>query len=184
MRVIDNFLSTYAEYKRYTDQANFKIETFGNKDFFISKVPEHLQKLVYDKIKRIFSFKDEFIPTLCYFRKSTPDLDIDVRIHTDQNHCEFVSILYMSEDMDSLNGTAFWDHKKYGKKQPRNISDEEFNKLLTEDSGNINNWELNTVLGYEQNRLISYPANYFHSRYPNKSWESGRQVFVMFYKIK
>mgnify|MGYP003661794032 CR=1 FL=1 len=46
------------------------------------------------------------------------------------------------------------------------------------------NWRLNTVLGYEQNRLISYPANYFHSKYPNKSWKKGRQVFVMFYKIK
>ena len=45
-------------------------------------------------------------------------------------------------------------------------------------------WTLNSVIGYEQNRAISYPANYFHSKYPNKSWKSGREVFVMFYKFK
>ena len=56
--------------------------------------------------------------------------------------------------------------------------------MLEEDANNLDKWKLNTVLGYKQNRLISYPANYFHSKYPNESWEKGRQVFVMFYKIK
>jgi len=31
--------------------------------------------------------------------------------------------------------------------------------------------------------LLSYPCNYFHSKYPNEFIES-RVVFVMFYKIK
>ena len=86
--------------------------------------------------------------------------------------------------MQELHGTAFWDHKQYGNKQPKNISSKEYDNFLIKESGNLDNWRLNTVLGYEQNRLISYPANYFHSKYPNKSWKKGRQVFVMFYKIK
>ena len=36
---------------------------------------------------------------------------------------------------------------------------------------------------HKKNRLISYPCNYFHSKYPNEFVES-RIVFVMFYKIK
>ena len=45
-------------------------------------------------------------------------------------------------------------------------------------------WRLVSVSGYDQNRLLSYPANYFHSKYPNKSWKEGRQVYVIFYKFK
>ena len=140
MRVIDNFLSTYTDYKRYTNQAKFEIKTFGNRDFYISTVPEHLQKLVYDKIKRLFSFKEEFIPTLCYFRKNTPDIDTDIRIHTDQNHCEFVSILYMSEDMDSLNGTAFWDHPKYGKSLPYDAKDKIIDNIIEYEGKDESIW--------------------------------------------
>ena len=39
---------------------------------------------------------------------------------------------------------------------------EMFNKLLQEDSNNINKWNLKSVIGYKPNRLISYPCNYFH----------------------
>ena len=45
-------------------------------------------------------------------------------------------------------------------------------------------WRLVSVAGYEQNRLISYPSNYFHSKYPNQSWKEGRNVYVIFYKFK
>ena len=67
---------------------------------------------------------------------------------------------------------------------PTNISNEEYDRLLIEDSGDLSKWELNTVLGYEQNRLISYPSSYFHGKYPNKAWKEGRQVFVMFYNLR
>ena len=54
--------------------------------------------------------------------------------------------------------------------------------MIIKESENLDMWTLNSVIGYNQNRAISYPANYFHSKYPNKSWKSGREVFVMFYK--
>ena len=63
-------------------------------------------------------------------------------------------------------------------------TDKEFDKMILKESENLDMWTLNSVIGYEQNRAISYPANYFHSKYPNKSWKEGREVFVMFYKIK
>jgi hypothetical protein len=54
--------------------------------------------------------------------------------------------------------------------------------MIIKESENLDMWTLNSVIGYKQNRAISYPAHYFHSKYPNKSWKSGREVFVMFYK--
>ena len=56
---------------------------------------------------------------------------------------------------------------------------ENFNKLLLKDANNLDVWKLKSVIGYKRNRLLSYPANYFHSKYPNKSWQSGRKILVI-----
>ena len=55
--------------------------------------------------------------------------------------------------------------------------------MLEVDSEKLEKWKLRSVLGYEENRLISYPSSYFHSKYPNISWPEGRKVYVMFYKF-
>ena len=68
--------------------------------------------------------------------------------------------------------------------KPVILTNEEFDRMIIKESENLDMWTLNSVIGYNQNRAISYPANYFHSKYPNKSWKSGREVFVMFYKTK
>jgi len=75
-----------------------------------------------------------------------------------------------------------WSHEDYGKSLPDSVTMEEFDRMILKESENLEKWTLNSVIGYEQNRAISYPASYFHSKYPNKSWKSGREVFVMFYK--
>ena len=94
-------------------------------------------------------------------------------------------VLYISpKKIKELHGTAFWEHKTYGKSLPKNVTTSEYDRMIVKEAENLDMWTLSSVLGYEQNRAISYPANYFHSKYPNKSWEEGRQVFVMFYKIK
>ena len=60
---------------------------------------------------------------------------------------------------------------------------EEYDKLLIEDSNDRDKWLLKSVIGHKQNRLLSYPCNYFYSKYPNEFLES-RKVFVMFYKTR
>ena len=180
MRVIDNFLSTYSEFKRYTNQAEFELKTVGDRSFFVTPVPKHLQAIVYDKIKRIFSFKDEFIPTICFFRKNTPDIDTDIRIHTDQNHCEFASVLYMSENRNSLNGTAFWDHPTYGNALPTDAKPKVIENINEYEGKDESIWTLNTVVGARENRCATYPSNLFHSRYPFKA-DHQRLIGVFFW---
>ena len=186
---IDDFLDKDL-FKKTIDELNNNSYTeykTPGKSFWVQEAkPEFI-----DYVLQVLSEKEgcELESILGFFRLSTDTIDAELRIHSDgiinNQQPDRAVVLYISQKkLTELHGTAFWNHKKYGKKQPDNISDDEFNRLLTEDSGNLNNWELNTVLGYEQNRLISYPANYFHSRYPNKSWKAGREIFVMFYKIK
>jgi hypothetical protein len=186
---IDNFLNKnlFKETINELNSNDYIEHKTPGKSFWVQEAkPEFI-----DYVLQLLSKKEncELESILGFFRLSTDTIDAEWRIHSDgiinDQQPDRAVVLYISQKkLTELHGTAFWNHKKYGKKQPKNISNEEFDRLLTEDSGNLNNWELSTVLGYEQNRLISYPANYFHSKYPNKSWKQGRQVFVMFYKIK
>ena len=114
-------------------------------------------------------------------------LDTDWRIHSDGiiqgQKPDRALVLYISpRKINELHGTALWQHKTYGKSLPDNVTDIEFDRMIAQEAENLDMWTLNSVIGYEQNRAISYPASYFHSKYPNKSWKSGREVFVMFYK--
>ena len=116
-------------------------------------------------------------------------LDTNWRIHSDLKidgqQPDRALVLYISpRKIEELHGTALWRHKNYGKSLPKETTDKEYDRMILKESENLNNWTLDSVIGYEQNRAISYPANYFHSKYPNKSWKSGREIFVMFYKIK
>lgn len=92
-------------------------------------------------------------------------------------------VFYISENKTKeLNGTAFWKHKKYGDSFKDSFSLEEFNRLISQESNDLDKWELNSVVGHKKNRLLSYPCDYFHSKYP-KEFEESRIVFVMFYKV-
>jgi len=159
----------------------------GEKHFYTQESPKAFDDYVLSKLSN-FEGK-ELYNILSFFRMSNDDLDTSWRIHADAKingeQPDRALVLYMSpRELEELNGTALWEHDIYGDKLPMDISDKEFDLLLTEDAEMLNKWRLTSVLGYEQNRLVSYPSNYFHSKYPNRSWKEGREVYVMFYKFK
>lgn len=183
----DNFLDelTLETISTHLATNDFKKVTAGEKDFwcqfsikpFDDYVISKLESIENNKIKNVFSF----------FRISNEEVDTDWRIHADTiimgEKPDRAIVLYLSEsEIKELHGTAFWSHKDMGETMPKDISDEEFDKILLNDSNNIEKWNCKSVVGYKPNRLLSYPCNYFHSKYPNKSWKDGRVVFVMFYK--
>jgi hypothetical protein len=125
---------------------------------------------------------------LSFFREATDTLDTKWNIHSDLNiegqRPDRALVLYLSpREREDLHGTAFWEHEVYGKALSPDVSNEEYDKMLEVDSEKLEKWKLRSVLGYEENRLISYPSSYFHSKYPNISWPEGRKVYVMFYKF-
>lgn len=184
----DNFLDdfTFENTLEYLEDNEFKKVTAGEKDFwcqfsnddFDDYVISKIETLENKNIKNIFSF----------FRVSTNEIDNDWRIHADTiimgDKPNRAIVLYLSDSFKKdLHGTAFWEHTEMGETMPVDISDEEFDKILLRDSNNLDKWNLKSVVGYKPNRLISYPCNYFHSKYPNESWNQGRVVYVMFYAV-
>ena len=184
---IDNFLPDYIfkEAKDQLDSRNYWELTTPGKSFYVQEASDTFIKHVCGSLSTI---EDNIVePILSFFRVSNDVLDTNWRIHSDLKiegqQPDRALVLYISpRKINELHGTALWRHKTYGKSLPDNITDKEFDRMILKESENLDMWTLDSVIGYNQNRAISYPANYFHSKYPNKSWEQGREVFVMFYK--
>jgi len=186
----DNFLND-TEYKAVQDDIvsdEFKGIEVGDKVFHVhfpsDSVTQMIERAVSaregGKVKNILSF----------YRIATDTIDTDWRIHSDQK-IEGVQparavVLYLSPSPEPcvMTGTAFWKYHTYGHELPENTPNEEFDRTLLEDSNDTSKWELSSVVGHAPNRMVSYPASYFHSKYPNVAWPDGRVVFVMFYSYE
>ena len=184
---IDNFLPDYIfkEAKDQLDSRNYWELTTPGKSFYVQEASDTFIKHVCGSLSTIEGKTVD--PIIGFFRVSNNMLDTDWRIHSDGiiqgQKPDRALVLYISpRKINELHGTALWQHKTYGKSLPDNVTDIEFDRMIAQEAENLDVWTLNSVIGYEQNRAISYPASYFHSKYPNKSWKSGREVFVMFYK--
>lgn len=184
--IIDDFLPENVLIKLNKYLVNFKEIDTGAKKFWVMDTIPDFEKWVENKISKMEGREIKSI--LSFFRVATDKLDTDWRIHCDSiinnDLPKRAIVLYLSnKGTNKLNGTALWEHKDYGIKLPyEKLSTDTYNNLILNEAENLDNWRLNTVVGYKKNRLLSYPSNYFHSKYPNKSWKEGRKVFVMFYK--
>jgi len=186
---VDDFLPNYIleETTKNLSSRDYEEYKTPGKSFYIQEASHPFMNHVCSSLSAIEG--NTVTPILGFFRVSNDVLDTNWRIHSDLKiegeQPDRALVLYMSpREIDELHGTALWEHKKHGRSLPSNTTDKEFNELITIQAEDLNAWTLNSVIGYNQNRAISYPANYFHSKYPNKSWKSGREVFVMFYKTK
>ena len=184
---VDDFLPNYIldeTIKDLSTQDYWELETPG-KSFYVQEASSSFLNHVCNDLSE---FEGNTVnPIIGFFRVSNDVLDTNWRIHSDLNiqgqNPDRALVLYISpRKRKELHGTALWEHKKYGKFLPKGTTNEEFDRMIIKEAENLDMWTLNSVIGYKQNRAISYPANYFHSKYPNKSWKSGREVFVMFYK--
>ena len=189
IHIIDDFVEKdlFKIAKNYLNQGKFQRHIVGEKNFYTQASISAFDDYVLTKLGMIEGRALENI--LSFFRVSTDELDTSWRIHSDLNikgqRPDRAAVLYMSpREREELHGTAFWEHVVYGKDLPSHITNEQYDEMIRVDAEELNMWRLVSVAGYEQNRLISYPANYFHSKYPNKSWKEGREVYVIFYKFK
>ena len=158
------------------DSFNFDIKYIEPEQKFIEYVEAWLQVIERAEVNILRSF----------FRKSNSKYDTEWRIHNDSLvdgvQPDRALVFYINKNKEEhQNGTAFWKHHKHGY-ELNNYNIEEFNRLLIEDSNDLNKWTLDTVVNHKQNRLVSYPCNYFHSKYPDKA--KNRTVFVAFYTSK
>jgi len=181
----DDFLDKDLIDKLNRDKSSFqKVDTPG-KSFWVKLPSDDFLQLVCDKISNIENCCIK--PILGFFREAKENQDNDWRIHNDSiiegQRPDRAAVLYVSEEkFNGLNGTAFWEHKMYGDKF-LDESPERYDKLIIEDSNDLDKWILKSIVGHKQNRLLSYPCDYFHSKYPHE-FINSRIVFVLFYKIE
>ena len=180
--VKDNFLpkEVYESLRNYSE--GFEKYPTPGKDFWVKDVPHDLKAYIVSKIETIEGNKIENI--LCFLREAKKGQDNNWRIHNDTAimgcQPDRAIVLYIKGDEDKLHGTAFWEHENYGHTYIDSNS-KEFDRMLTDDANDKQKWKLNSLIGYKDNRLLSYPCEYFHSKYP-KEYENQRVVLVMFYK--
>jgi len=181
--IVDNFLpkNLYKELLNYSD--DFKEVKTPGKSFWVKDLPGNFINYIVNRLEKIEGKKIKNI--LSFLREAKQDQDNDWRIHNDSiikgEQPDRAIVLYIKANEKNLNGTAFWEHKNYGLTWNTGFGSSEFNRLLVEDANNEDKWILNSVIGYESNRLLSYPCEYFHSKYP-KEYKDQRIVLVMFYK--
>jgi len=178
----DNFLPDvlYKEVLKYCDEFN-EFKTPG-KSFWIKELPSELVHYIKKSLEKIEGKSIKNI--LCFAREAKQSQDNSWRIHNDtiieNQQPDRAVVLFIKAQENKLHGTALWEHKKYGHTYIKSNA-EEFNRMLKEDANDKSKWKLNSVIGYRDNRLLSYPCEYFHSKYPNE-YTKQRIVIVMFYK--
>ena len=178
----DNFLPPplYKELVKYCDDFT-EVKTPG-KSFWVKELPSELVHYIERSLEKLEGRDIKSI--LCFAREAKQSQDNDWRIHNDTiiegQQPDRAIVLHVKANEDKLNGTAFWEHEKHGYTYNES-GNEEFNRMLIEDANDESKWKLNSIVGYRDNRLLSYPCNYFHSKYPNE-FNDQRVVVVMFYK--
>jgi len=180
--LVDNFLpaNLYNELVTYCDE--FKEVKTPGKSFWIKEVPKELTDYIVESLENFEGRKINCI--LSFLREAKEGQDNDWRIHNDTiiegQQPDRAIVLFLKSSEDNVHGTAFWEHNDYGYTYSSSDA-KEFNRMLKEDANDRSKWKLNSIIGYRDNRLLSYPSEYFHSKYPNE-YKDQRIVLVMFYK--
>lgn len=114
-------------------------------------------------------------------------------IHTDNGYDQFAAILYLSRPEDCVGGTAFWRHKQYGWTNWPGLVEmrrtcqkpEKIISQLQRESNDETAWKQMHIAEMKFNRMIVYPTDQFHSRFPfpafGATMEDARLIWVGFF---
>lgn len=163
--------------QKYCNESNFQIKEVGDKKFSILQTPDQVVPLIELSGYKII---------LTFIRNAYKGFDDDLRIHADNiingSKADLACVIYLNDPEGvTKNGTAFYDHSNYGSKLPLGTSNEEFDRIIKEDSNDASIWNENARIYSKPNRIVVYDANYFHSKFPKEILEGERQVLVCFY---
>ena len=180
VNISNNFFGKelFAMLQEYCRVNKFQIIKAGTKEFCTLPTPPQIIPLLEIPNHSII---------LTFIRKAYKGFDSDLRIHCDHyiqgEKSALASVLYINEPEGvTPNGTAFWKHEKYGLQAPEDLSDTEFDRLITEDANDESKWERLDYISAVPNRMVTYSSNLFHSKYPKEIEEGQRTVLVIFYK--
>ena len=135
------------------DNIEFKEYVIGDDTFtlyFSSKINKVMQKELE------YYSKSKIVLHMGFMRISTTNIDTKKRIHTDLGMKGKYACVYYVNINGQDTGTKFYVHNKYGHKLPKDVSIEEHDRLLEEESDNPDMWEEDIVVKGRNNRLLLY----------------------------
>lgn len=178
IHVIDNFLpeTVFLELQEHCKKEKWNVVDAGEKQFSTISVPESVEALLGLPGNDI---------VLTFIRRAYKGFDNDLRIHCDgiimNQETTYASVLYINNDGECTpNGTAFYDHHLHGQRFNQD-SEQEFNRLILEDSNDESKWEKKDFVSARPNRLLTYESKMFHAKFPKEIEFGERIVLVCFY---
>ena len=155
--------------------------------FNVAAVPDLMRQVLRTEVERMMPV---VYHGLCFARCSTATVDTGARIHSDHGMGATHAWVWYSQDPPedpdptggTLHGTAFFTHKVFGERVQGTT--EEHERILVEEAMDESRWTVRQIAPMKRNRLVVYPADLFHSRYPHDGWgasaRNGRVVVVGF----
>ena len=189
--IIDDVLPAeeFDDLQDYAKSASYQTITNTNKKFYLAYPPASLSDKLQKKIEQVYNRKVKIVQ--CFLRMATNFIDTDWNIHADLKVATHEdpthgAVFYLTDNTDHLNGTALWRHKEHGH-CAENFSTSYLKKFSQDSSNDIDQWEISSIIGGIKNRLVSYPAKYFHSKYPKEMWGTTQQncrlIVAVFYQV-
>lgn len=167
IQVFDDVLSYPVMYRSQALELEYKSVETGAEMFHGIGDPGNMKSLLP---REILSRLPHLVSTLTFFRKSPYEQSEPNFIHTDESMGDFTGILYLNEDPPKSDGTTFWRHRATRLIESVNGFDGK------EDWKHTEKWEPWNHVKAAFNRLLIFPATYFHSRAIHDNYGQGNDA--------
>ena len=168
VRVFDDFLPVPAAYRARALESDFKSFEFanvGSAGVTFHGISTPTPPDVPLAIAKRFAGA---VPTLSFFRRS-PGGQIEPHwIHTDIDMGDWTALLYLNPDPPTADGTAFWRYLPTGAIESATAHE----RSAEGQRPNPKLWKPWRHVSARFNRLVLFPATYFHSRAIFDNWTS------------
>lgn len=185
--IVDNFLENPMVVRNNAIQEGFKDLPFQGSIYHTVNV--NIPTEVIDGIEKVYARPIQM--HVAAFRQGKKNSPIHNLVHADNSCAKMAAVLYLNKPEDCIGGTAFWTHKKTGwTRMPSMVDLQEAGYTLetfSEDWHKADEWELTSLCEMVFNRIVFYPTDLFHSRYPFSGFGNNdvnaRLVACMFFDV-
>lgn len=115
-------------------------------------------------------------PQLSFFRQSHAGQPEPNFIHTDCDMGDWTAILYLTPNPPMDDGTTFWRHRQTGAIETRTGATSEQNLAETLAWRDRSQWEPWRTVAAVFNRVVVFPACYYHSRALEANYGTGEHA--------
>ena len=198
LTVIDNF-SKHAHLIRHLalQQPVREADYLGHKYPGVICDPE-FEAMLLDHLGPLICNKGGFqtiYPVLSFFRLGVAGHKPQIYIHADNAMgAEYNAVFCLNPPESCHGGTAFWTHQetgwtrlppKAGVEAAGFTMDQGFCDRMNLEGSDESFWEMNGLVSMAWNRMIIFPSDLWHSRYPKdytgQTPQTGRLVWVCFF---